>query len=119
MDTQPTPTALAPPAPLADQVYNRVRSSIAAGRITVAGATIMLTAAMAEAERIRTLSGLQKKALVLHVVDRLVGEIPVGQEDREAIQAATALLLPSMIDALVAAGEGKLGIGHRACCGLV
>jgi hypothetical protein len=123
MDAAPKPEEQA----LADQVYDRVKSAIGTKRVSVASVTIMLTAAVAEVEKLPGLTGMQKKDLVVHVVSRLTDEIPADQEDRAAIRGAVALLLPHLVDALVAAANGQLGFGGAAamppapapaaCCG--
>jgi hypothetical protein len=102
---------------LADIVYDRVKAAIGTKRVSAASVTIMLTAAIAEVEKLPNLTGMQKKALVTHVVDRLLNEIPAEQDDRDAIRAATALMLPHMIDTLVAAANGQLGFGGGAMGG--
>jgi len=131
MEVAPVATEGAPLAEAtqyADQIYSRVKASIGAQRVTVASVTIMITTAMVEVEKITTLTGPQKKNLVLHVTDRLVDEIPADQEDRAAIKAAVALFAPVLIDTIVAASKGQFGInagllgaapGKCGCCTLM
>lgn len=103
---------------LADQVYDRVNAAIEAKHLTIVSITTLIATAMAEAEKITTLNGEQKKELVVHVVSRLVDEMPADQEDREAIRATAAVMMPSIIDAIVAAASGQFGInGGQAGAG--
>jgi len=113
----------------ADQIYDAVKASIGARRVTVASVTIMITTAMVEVERIKTLTGPEKKELVLHAIGRLVDEIPAAQEDRAAIKSAVTLFGPSIIDTIIAASKGQfvlnVGQGGAApasgcdCCALL
>ena len=114
---QPVAAAVPDEQKYADQIYDRVKASIAAKRISVANVTIMLTMAMVEVEKVATLTGPQKKELVIHVVSRLVDEIPAEQEDKAAITAAVALFMPSIIDAIVAASKGQFGLNAGADAG--
>lgn len=93
-------------------IYDVAKASIVTEKVTVSGVTIMVTAAMGAVEKIKSLNGSQKKELVLHVVNRIVGEIPADDEDKQAIQAAAALA-PVLIDTLVNAARGGLGIGGK------
>jgi len=95
-----------------DMIYDVAKASIVTEKVTVSGVTIMVTAAMGAVEKIKSLNGSQKKELVLHVVNRIVGEIPADDEDKQAIQAAAALA-PVLIDTLVNAARGGLGIGGK------
>jgi hypothetical protein len=109
----------------ADQIYAAVKASIGTRRVTVASVTIMITTAMVEVEKITTLTGPEKKELVLHVVGRLVDEIPLDQEDRAVIRSAVMLFGPAIIDTIVAASKGQFNINvgqlgpapGNGCCG--
>lgn len=108
--TEPAAEPAAGAREFVDTVYDAVKQAIGARRVTAASAVIMVTAAMAAVEKNRGLSGPLKKELALHVVGRLVGEIPAGQEDRAALAAAVALLGPALVDALAAAAKGQIGV---------
>jgi len=102
-----------------DRIYNAVRASIVDKKLTGGRVTIMITTAMTAVERLGNLSGPEKKDLVLHVLDRIVDEIPVDESEKDAIRAALALA-PVVIDSIVSAAKGQLGsIGkssHGKCC---
>ncbi len=99
----------------ADAIFNAVRSAIKARRVTVASAAVIITAAMTAAEKLGGLTGPEKKALVLDAAGRVVDELPMGAEDKSALKAAVALLGPSVVDAIVAAQKGQLGLGRSGC----
>jgi hypothetical protein len=108
---------------LADQLYDIVRRSIDTKRITVASVLNIVTIVMVEVERLGVATGPQKKELALHVIARLIDEIPADQEDKAAIKNAVALLGPSIIDTIVAASKGQITINipglaaDGKCCG--
>lgn len=100
-------------AALIDQACAAVQKAIATKQITAATIMSLLTTAMTEVEKIAGLTGAQKKELVVQVVDRLIDEIP-GSTDKSAIKAAADLLLPGVIDVVVDAANGNLGLGQPA-----
>lgn len=104
-----------------DRIYNAVRASIVDKKLTGGRITIMITTAMSAVERLGNLSGPEKKDLVLHVLDRIVDEIPVEESEKDAICAALALA-PFVIDSIVSAAKGQLGSidksSHGKCCGI-
>jgi hypothetical protein len=103
---------------LVADLARRVRAAVTAKKVTPAGVTIMVTTAMGLAERIPGLTGPQKKDLVisavLAVVDEAVGTPGEPSETRDALRAAAALLAPGIVDAVVAASKGQLGINGGA-----
>jgi hypothetical protein len=111
-----------PPPDYAALLYERVKATIRDGVLTPTSAVVMLTTAMAQVEAFAGMGGPEKKSLVLDLVDRLLGEIPVAQADGDAIRAAVRLLLPAVVDAVVAAAGGAFGINVTAaarrcsCC---
>jgi hypothetical protein len=115
MDTATHTPAPAPDAnDLVADLARRVRAAVSAKKVTPAGVTIMVTTAMSLAERVPGLTGPQKKDLVvgavLAVVDEAVGTPGEPSEARDALRAAAALLAPGIVDAVVAASKGQLGI---------
>lgn len=101
---------------LADRIYAAVKSSIRTKKVTVASATAMMGVAMAEVEKVRGLSGMEKKELVIYVISKLLDEIPINQADRDDIKAIVTGMLPSVIDAVVSAASGKLSLNTKWCC---
>jgi hypothetical protein len=121
MDTAPATPAPAPAPDAGDLVADlarRVRAAVSAKKVTPAGVTIMVTTAMSLAERVPGLTGPQKKDLVVAavfaVVDEAVGAPGEPSETRDALRAAAALLVPGIVDAVVAASKGQLGINDGA-----
>lgn len=113
--------ALWPAEQLVDRLYDQVRRAIDTKAITTASVINIVTATMVAVESVGTATGPHKKALALHVIARLLDEIPA--EDRDAIKAAVLLLAPSIIDTVVAATKGQVVINipglsaDGKCCG--
>lgn len=98
-----------------DMVFAAVTQTVA-HEISAANAVTVITTAMLAAERVKSASGVQKKEVVMAVVERLVGEIddPGG---RAAVAAAVQALAPSIIDAVVAAASGRIDLGKAVALG--
>ena len=97
-------------AAIVDQVYAAVKHSIT-HKISPANVIIVITVAMQTVERVKGATSVQKKEVVLAVVERLVDEID-DSETRSAVSVAVQMLAPSIIDAVVSAANGKIDIGH-------
>ena len=105
---------LAPAGPglqaIVDALYDQIKERIVLKDIKASNAMLLLTFTMAAVEKQKQLSGPEKKEVVVSLVGRLVGEIPGDIEDKLALQAAVELILPPLIDTLVAATRGKLDL---------
>lgn len=93
-----------------DALYDQIRGRIILKDVKPSNVMSMLTYAMAAVEKQKGLTGPEKKGVVVHLVRRVVGEIPGGAEDKQALQAAVELFLPPLIGTLVAACRGKLDL---------
>lgn len=82
---------------------------IANGSVTRENILSLVTAAMVEVERIEGLAGPEKKQVVIAAVTRVCAELVPDETARLAL----TLLLPGIIDALVAAAKGKYRITKR------
>ena len=101
-----------------DRLYAAVRPLFDADGVAPSAVVRIITAAMAEAERLAGASGAQKRAAVLRVAAHLVGEVPDG-DARAAAMSAVALLGPSIVDAVADASKGRLAInGAPPCCAI-
>lgn len=121
LEAQPVPQLM--PAfdaqAMVDSVRAAVKRTILHG-VSPANLVAILTVAMETVEKFRGASGAQKKDVVLAVMDLLVQELPEGAQ-RELVRAALDALGPSVVDALVAAANGKFSFKPAreavvACC---
>lgn len=102
------------------KVYDRIRASIV-GPVNAANVITIVMQAIRAVESVAGLSGPEKRDAVVRLVSRLLGEIPFPNEEaRQATVQAAELLLPTLIDGLVAASKGQLGINLskalKGCC---
>lgn len=72
-------------------------------------------------EGLPKMAGPQKKALAVMAVQRLLGEVPEDAPGRDLVVPVVSMLLPSVVDGLVAAAKGQLSFGAAAastkkCC---
>ena len=99
-----------------DELYAGVKKSI--NMKTASGEDIIniLTLTMEAVEKMKIKSGPQKKALVLHVIDKLVDEIPESNKNKSTIKTAVKLLAPGMIDTIVATSRGQVFVNIKQGC---
>lgn len=86
----------------------------------------VVAATMELAERQKDMSGTAKKAVVISVVDRVVQALPMEAGAKAALRAAIRMILPNLIDVVVAASravfdlneDGKVSKDEvrRVCC---
>jgi hypothetical protein len=93
-----------------DSSYEEVKRHITIKDVKPSNIMIMLTRAMSVVDRVKGLSGPEKKEVVVHLVRRLLDEIPGDSEEKGLLRAAVELILPPLIDTLVAASRGKLDL---------
>ena len=95
---------------LADQIYDTIRNTLGADHITFESAVGTITTVMAEVEKLGGVPGPQKKEIVLHIVDRLIDEIPTGHEFKTLLKTTVMFLGGGIIDAIAGASKGLLSI---------
>lgn len=99
-----------------DDLYEQIRRKINLEKFSAADAVNLITTAMVAAEKVGGMTGPEKKGTVLHLLERLIAEIPVSNENKAAIQLAVATLAPGIIDTIVAASRGQVVINLRKKC---
>jgi hypothetical protein len=107
-----------------NQLYDSVKRLVDAQTITVASVVGTLTTIMVEIESLGGLTGPQKKAAAMQVLNRLIDEMPADAEEVPLIRGAVALLGPTIIDNLIAASKGQIAVNiagrcaGSGCCGV-
>jgi hypothetical protein len=96
-----------------DMVYGIVKKTIAAKKITPASITILVTTTLAEAMKLPNLSHPEEKQLAIHVISKLIDEIPTDDENKQALQGLL-VFLPATVDSLISAANGELAIATTA-----
>jgi len=123
---EPSPATAQPPAehpPISEQPLARISRREAFVRvydaakqmvgdsITTQNAVTLIAEVMRAVESVSSHAGLtgpEKKALAIDVVDVLVDEL-VPEHSRGLVKGAVSLLMPGVIDAIVSAAKGQLG----------
>lgn len=98
---------------LVEDVYGTVKKTFN-HKISPANVVVLITKTMRVAEKVRGATGPEKKDIVLEVIERLVNELPTGEDDKDAIMTAVHLFAPGIIDAVVSAAKGQLDLGKIA-----
>ena len=107
---------VAAPAPveaklkLFDQAYAKLKELVGAREFNAGNWFALLPLAMTLVETSKTLTGSEKKALVIDLLSKLVCEIPMSDGDRAIVKSVISTALPLMIDTIVASSLGELAI---------
>ena len=99
---------------LVRQVFNKVVESIHTRKFDASTAIRMILTVMAAAEKVKNLTGAQKKELVVDVIDMIINDSGlVKPEDREIMSMLIQQVGPSVIEVAIDAshGIGNLNIG--------
>lgn len=93
-----------------DEVYGKIKGMIANKQFNAANWISLVTMSMEMVETIPHLTGHQKRELVVDLVTKLVGEIPMAESDRQLVQTILATALPVMIDVICDSSLGEYAI---------
>ncbi len=91
-------------------VYDKVKAMIVNRTFNAANWIQLVTLCMEVAEVVPNMPGSQKSELVVDLMAKLIGEIPMADEDRAAVQAILKSALPAIIDVIVQGTLGELAI---------
>lgn len=94
-----------------DQVYDQFRRLVSGKPLSPTTLVPFIMTAIQLAERVSKESGdkgAAKKALVLRLVERLIGDLPLSESVRDKLGDALDFVGPSIIDGLIAADHGEL-----------
>lgn len=97
------------------RVYDSVKN-VVSSKLTAANVTVLLVDVMRAVEQIsqsRPMTGPEKKALALDVIGQLVEDLAPADQ-KEIIGSVVEALGPGIIDAIIAAAKGQLGLAEAA-----
>lgn len=101
-----------------EEAYNAIKKQIDIKKFRATQVITFTALAMRLVERYPTLTGPEKKDLVIRLATRLVSEIPkLKEEDKAALDLMIQMALPSAIDHLIAASKGELELNVAAPSG--
>ena len=97
---------------LFEQVYEAIIAEIDERDFTAADLMHFATLAIQLVDKYPELSGPAKKDMVVRLAERIVQDY-VPEEEKDTVLAAVRLLLPGIIDTVIAATKGQLGINLK------
>lgn len=101
-----------------EEAYNAIKQQVDVKKFRATDVITFTALAMRLVERYPTLTGPEKKSLVIRLATRLVSEIPkLKKEDKAALDLMIQMALPSAIDHLIAASKGELELNIAAPSG--
>jgi hypothetical protein len=106
-----TPKDISEVTPLVDQVYDDVRKSIVNKTFSATNFIVLVTIVMQVVEKLAELSGPEKKEIAIRVIKRLIMEIPMPENEKEAIAIIVETTLSKSIDYIIMAANGELDFG--------
>jgi len=90
-----------------DELYAKIKGMIANKEFNAGNWISLVTMSMEMVETIPHLTGHQKRELVVDLVTKLVGEIPMAEEQRKLVQSILSTALPVIIDVVC---DSSLGV---------
>jgi hypothetical protein len=90
-----------------DELYAKIRGIIANKEFNAGNWISLVTLSMEMVETLPHLTGRQKRDLVVDLVTKLVGEIPMAENQRATVQAILGTALPAIIDVIC---DSSLGV---------
>lgn len=113
--------------PIFDACYERLKARVNGEDFSSSDIIIFAVQGMQVVERYPQLTGPEKKQYVIRLAKRIVNDLSkIEESERAALLLAIDMLLPSMIDQVVAASRGQLDLNKigkrcgsfwRGCCG--
>lgn len=107
-----------------DSIYDGVKKSVVKKSFDAADAMNILVSTMQAAEKYKddkeSLSGRNKKIIVMAVVSRIISDLPIDDGIKANLKFFTDAIMPAAIDMIVAASKSQLAINAKkkfsACC---
>jgi hypothetical protein len=103
------------PVVAVDRLYGELNSIIGKGTITMATVATIAFSLVQIVENYSSVSGVQKKALVLRTLDRFIKERIPDQKQAAEVSMIVRVTLPSLIDTFVSIDSGEVKIKTKKC----
>ena len=111
---------------LVDSVYSKVIVTLAGiingeEGITVRNIIVVVDTTMRAVGKLRMLSGMEKKALTITIIHKILEVVDMREEDRETLKIVVEAMLDPLIDQIFAIapklyGKIKTGLSGLSCC---
>lgn len=98
-----------------DKIYDLLVKAIDTYEITASDVILMTTKTMQLVEQITSLSGIQKKSIVLNTLKKVINNKVKNEQDRDIILDFICLFLPSIIDTLISLDKKEIAIAVKKC----
>lgn len=93
-----------------DVIYDGIKGMIANKTFSSATFMLLIPRCMELAESLPKLTGLEKKALVIEVLGKLIDELPMQDDDKKLLRMLILTVIPSTIDLIVSSSLGQFAI---------
>lgn len=107
---------------IVNEIYDKLKlqiKDILDSGVSVTNIVVIVAEAMKIIGKFKTLTGIEKKALAITVVHKLIIESNIPEDNRDAIFAVIDLMLDPLIDQLYSLAPlayGKIKEGCLSCC---
>lgn len=103
-------------ADIAQQLYLHLKKIVANKKVDANSILNVTLSAMLFVESYKTVTGEQKKEMVLQAIERVVNEIPnLEPETRANLNLVMKLTLPGFIDNIIKVNNGELSVINNEC----
>ncbi len=104
-----------------ENTINTIVSGMNNPIITISNLPIMIPIIMSKVEVLKNLTGDQKQAIVLDVLNRLINSLSVSDDEKSALKSIATLVSPTLITTLIDSAKGVYNFGKKEiesckCC---
>lgn len=85
-------------------------------KLTSANITLIVFSLMQSMERCKTVSGLEKKAIVINALNKFIQAHVNDETESQQLQMIVTLTVPTLIDTLVSVDSGELKLRMKNLC---
>lgn len=97
-------------------LYNEIKDVIKNGELTRSNVVFILLTLMKSVEKFKNITGIQKKAIVLDVLNTFIDENISDLTEASELKLLVQLTIPSLIDTLVSIDTKEIKIKLKKSC---
>ena len=102
---------------ISSQIYENLKDIIGDGKVTRGNIVTLLLSIMQLVDSYTHVTGVQKKAIVLDCLYRIIDDQIDDVTERTDLKLLVSLTLPNVIDSFVRLDRRQLRINVQRCCG--
>jgi len=99
------------------QIYEKLKDIVGDGKVTRGNIVTLLLSIMQFVDSYTHVSGLQKKAIVLDCLYRIIDDQIDDDTEKTDLKLLVSLTLPNVIDSFVRLDRRQLRVNIQRCCG--